>query len=172
MTQSKLWYVAYVHSCRERKSAEELSLHGIECYVPVRKELRQWSDRKKVVERLVLPRMVFIHCTPQERIALLAFAPSITRYMSEGGPYKPVVVPDDQMDTFRKMVDYGDTDLCVTSREFGPGDKVEVVGGPLKGLECELVSVSGNRCLAVRLGAVGTAIMDIPAEYLKLKETE
>jgi hypothetical protein len=44
---------------------------------------------------------------------------------------------------------------------------VRVLDGPLAGLECELVSVGGGRCLAVRLGLLGTATMDLDIQTVE-----
>ena len=57
------WFVAYVRSCQERRVADLLAAQGFEAYVPIQKERHKWSDRFKIVDRLVLPRMVFIHTT-------------------------------------------------------------------------------------------------------------
>ena len=61
------WLVAYVQSCLEKKTAERLKTMGVEYYLPIQSEIRQWSDRRKKVDRLVIPMMIFVHVTPQER---------------------------------------------------------------------------------------------------------
>ena len=48
-TASRQWLVAYVQSCLEKKTAQRLAAMGIECYLPVQSEIRQWSDRRKRV---------------------------------------------------------------------------------------------------------------------------
>lgn len=165
------WYVAYVMSCRERKAAEALGAIGYEHYLPVQREVRQWSDRKKVVERMVLPRMIFIRCTNMERVRVLKEIPAIYCFMNSKGPYTPVVVPDIQLETFRSMVERSGRPVSVVTETFAPGDKVRVKDGPLTGCECELISVSGKKCLAVRLGAIGTLTVEMGLETLeKIKD--
>lgn len=154
------WYVAYVKACMERKVADLLQAQGYEYYLPVQKEVRQWSDRKKVVDRLVLPRMIFIHCYEHERTKIKEAGRFIFNYMCASGPYTAIIVPDIQMETFRCMVEKGHN-VNVSEQHFAAGDKVKIVSGPLAGMECELVSVGGQRCLAVQLGALGTATMDL-----------
>lgn len=161
MTNDKHWYVAYVKSCQERKAAELLSALGYTHYLPIQRELRQWSDRKKLCERLVLPRLIFVYCTAVERVKTLEEVSCLYRYMSNKGPYNPVVVPDNQMEAFMTMVEHGPRTIEVVQQPIAPGDKVKVVSGPLAGCECEVVSVSGKRCYAVRLGTIGTATMDL-----------
>ena len=41
------WLVAYVQSCLEKKTAERLKAMGVEYYLPIQSEIRQWSDRQE-----------------------------------------------------------------------------------------------------------------------------
>lgn len=99
-TASRQWLVAYVQSCLEKKTAQRLAAMGIECYLPVQSEIRQWSDRRKRVDRLVIPMMIFVHVTPQERPLPLSLQ-AVSRYMVLRGESTPAVIPDEQMDRFR-----------------------------------------------------------------------
>lgn len=166
------WFVCYVKSCQERKAAEALLKLGFECYLPIVREVHQWSDRKKIVERLVLPHMIFIHCKPSERVSAVEQVGVLTRFMSDGrGAYHPVVVPDSQMDAFRAMVESGDRSVAVISTPLAAGDVVVVNEGPLTGYKCQITAVSGRKCYAVALGALGTAVMELPASSVtKFKE--
>ena len=44
------WYAIYTRSRSEKAVNTELSLTGIESYLPLKKTIRIWSDRKKMVE--------------------------------------------------------------------------------------------------------------------------
>lgn len=50
-----------VQMCTEKKVGERLSKLGIENYVLTQMEMHQWSDRKKKIERVVMPMVVFVH---------------------------------------------------------------------------------------------------------------
>ncbi|MBE0668108.1 MAG: UpxY family transcription antiterminator, partial [Bacteroidales bacterium] len=45
------WYAVYTHSRAEKRVNERLLEAGIETFLPMQKTLRQWSDRKKLVEK-------------------------------------------------------------------------------------------------------------------------
>ena len=158
------WFVARVRSCQEKNVAAALSGMGIENYLPLRREMHRWSDRRKLVDVLLVPRFVFVHCTEQDRRSVLTREPRISGFLSSAG--KVSVVPDAEMDTFRAMVGSG-RGVTVSGEAPAPGDRVRVMSGPLMGMECELVSVGGGRCLAVRLGALGTATMDLDIETVE-----
>ena len=153
------WYVGCVRSCQEKNVARSLDRLGVEYYLPLRRELHRWSDRNKVVERLLLPRFIFIHCPDRQRAALMAEEPRIWRFLSADA--KAEIVRDSEMEAFREMVEKGGGSVQVRGEAPAPGDRVRVMSGPLAGMECELVSVAGGRCLAVRLGSLGTATMDL-----------
>lgn len=159
------WYVAHVSSCQEKRVAAELSHMGVEHYLPVRREMHRWSDRRKLVECLVIPRFIFIRCSDAERVAVMREDSRIRGFLSSEG--KPSVVRDSEMETFRNMVERGGAALRISDAPLAPGDRVRVIDGPLAGMECELVSVGGGRCLAVRLGALGTATMDLETDTVE-----
>lgn len=163
--------MAYVQSCLEKKTAQRLAAMGIECYLPVQSEIRQWSDRRKRVERLVIPMMIFVHVTPQERPLPLSLQ-AVSRYMVLRGESTPAVIPDEQMDRFRFMLDYSPEAVEMCSAPLAPGDAVKVIKGPLAGLEGELITVNGKSKVAVRLDMLGCAHVDVPIGFVEKKEEE
>ena len=170
-TASRQWLVAYVQSCLEKKTAQRLAAMGIECYLPVQSEIRQWSDRRKRVDRLVIPMMIFVHVTPQERPLPLSLQ-AVSRYMVLRGESTPAVIPDEQMDRFRFMLDYSPEAVEMCSAPLAPGDAVKVIKGPLAGLEGELITVNGKSKVAVRLDMLGFAHVDVPIGFVEKKGDE
>lgn len=170
-TAPRQWLVAYVQSCLEKKTAQRLAAMGIECYLPVQSEIRQWSDRRKRVERLVIPMMIFVHVTPQERPLPLSLQ-AVSRYMVLRGESTPAVIPDEQMDRFRFMLDYSPEAVEMCSAPLAPGDAVKVIKGPLAGLEGELITVNGKNKVAVRLDMLGCAHVDVPIGFVEKKGEE
>lgn len=162
----KHWYIAYVQSCKEKKAAESLGRCGYEYYLPIQKELHKWSDRNKLVDRLVLPRLIFIRCMEHERIPIRQNVHYIAGFMSVRGPYTPAIVRDEEMEIFRRMVE-GGRRVDIQSERPVAGDKVRVVDGPLQGFQCQLIEVDGKRCVAVSLGAVGTATMQLDIDSVE-----
>lgn len=162
------WYVAYVRLFHERKTAEKLATMGIESFVPVREEIHQWSQRKKKVMRVLIPQMIFIHATQQERMEALTL-PSISRYMVLRGEHVPAVIPDAQMKQFMFMVDYSEETIELFTSPLEPGQAVKVIKGPLAGLEGELMEIDGKSKVVVRLDLLGCAGVDMPAGYIEAR---
>ena len=163
---SKRWYVALVRMNHEKKVAERLNKMGIENFVPVQQELHQWSDRRKMVESVLLPMMIFVHVDPKERKEVLSFS-TVSRYMVLRGESSPAVIPDEQMARFLFMLDYSEEAVSMSTTLLARGEKVRVIKGPLTGLVGELVNVDGKSKIAVRLNLLGCACVDMPIGYVE-----
>ena len=163
------WLVAYVQSCLEKRTARRLAAMGIECYLPIQSEIHQWSDRRKRVDRLIIPMMIFVHVTPRERALPLSLQ-AVNRYMVLRGESAPAVIPDEQMAQFRFMLDYSQEAVEMCSAPLAPGDAVKVIKGPLAGLEGELVILNGKSKVAVRLDKLGYAHVDMPVGFVEKKK--
>ena len=163
---SKRWYVALVRMHHEKKVAQRLSNMGIDSFVPVQQQIHQWSDRRKAVDTVLLPMMVFVHADQKERMEALSLS-TVSRYMVLRGEHSPAVIPDEQMARFRFMLDYSDEAISMNSSPLARGEQVRVIKGPLTGLVGELVTVEGKSKVAVRLNMLGCACVDMPSGYVE-----
>lgn len=115
----KSWLAAYVRLYHEKKTRDRLTAMGIESFLPVQEEIHQWSDRRKKIERVVIPMMIFVHVDPAERAEVLTLS-SVSRYMVLRGQSTPAVIPDEQMERFRFMLDYSEEAIEVCSSPLAP----------------------------------------------------
>ena len=77
VARSKRWLVAVVRIYHEKKTSERLTKMGIENFLPIQQEVHKWSDRRKVVDRVLLPMMIFVHVDPQEQKEVLTLSAAI-----------------------------------------------------------------------------------------------
>ena len=164
--EERKWYVAYVRLFHERKTAEKLTAMGIECFVPIREEIHQWSQRKKKVQRVLIPQMIFIHATQKERMEALNLS-SISHYMVLRGEHTPAIIHDKQMQQFMFMVDYSEETIEMYNSPLETGQAIKVIKGPLAGLEGELLEIEGKSKVMVRLDLLGCAGVDMPVGYVE-----
>jgi transcription antitermination factor NusG len=170
VARSKRWYVALVRMHHEKKVSAHLHKIGIDNFVPIQRETHLWSDRKKTIERVVTPMMVFVYADQQERMEVLTFS-AVSRYMVLRGERTPAVIPDDQMARFRFMLDYSEETVSINESPLVRGDKVRVIKGPLKGLVGELIEIDGKSKIAVSLDMLGCACVDLPIGYVELSHS-
>jgi len=64
----KNWYAVYVNSRHEKKVADLFQGQHIENYLPLQKIMKQWSDRKKMVEEPLFRSYVFVNIEELEKI--------------------------------------------------------------------------------------------------------
>lgn len=163
------WFVAIVKNNTEKSVREKLRSSGYRCYVPLQEELRVWKNgRKSLIERVVIPTMVFIHCTEVERKAIVAL-PYILRFMtnrasslSATGSKPLAIIPEAQIEKLMFMVGNSDTPVTFSSAMYRKGDMVRVIRGRLAGLEGEVKTVDDKRSeIIVNLDCLGNARLTI-----------
>ena len=160
------WFIGRVKYCHEHKAAAKLQEMDVEYFLPEQTVSRKWSDRVKKIKVLLLPRYIFIHCMNSKRVEILQNISSITNFMTDHDTHLAAVIRDKDLETFRLMVDYEDRPITIDSVNFSPGDRVRVICGPLMNHECELVEVSCRTCIAVGLGILGSARIELPLSYI------
>ena len=152
---------ALVQICTERKVGERLNKINIENYVPIHQEIHQWSDRKKKINRVVIPMVVFIHTDENTEKQIKRFS-FIHKILSYPGCKDTAIIPDEQIERLKFMLNHSDTEVLLNERFFSVGETVRIARGPLKGLEGELCHVIENRPLvAIRIECFGYACVSI-----------
>ncbi|WP_199120897.1 UpxY family transcription antiterminator [Pedobacter sp. ASV28] len=148
------WYPVYTKSRAEKKAYQELQRKSISTYLPLKKELKQWSDRKKWVEEPLFKSYLFVHISHKEYAEVL-MTHGISRFVYFSG--KIAVMPDKQMEDLKLLLASGD-ELELIEYEIAPGEKVLINAGPFKGMIAELVSIKNKKSLVLKLENLGYAI--------------
>ena len=155
----------YVSSRAEKKISENLNNKGIEAYVPIVKTMRQWSDRKKMVELPLLNGYVFIKINSLENDKVLQTKGVVNFVRSEG---KIAVIREIEIDRLKQLVELGyHMEANGISKKYKEGDKVKISSGALKGIEGFVIDVNDNKHIEVLLESIGQCIrVKLPNELL------
>lgn len=157
----KRWVAALVQMNCEKKVAAKLDKMGIANYVPVQHEEHQWSDRKKKVDRVVIPMVVFVRLAQNEEdeFRKLSFIFKFITY--PGSKELATPIPDEQIENLKFLLHNADAKVSIVEN-LKVGDKVRLVRGPMKGLEGELGYVEENKPIVViRIDGLGYACVSI-----------
>jgi len=154
MKMTPYWHAIYTRSCSEKKVSERLKKEGIEAYVPLRKVLHQWSDRKKWVEEPLIRSYVFVKIVPEQYFLVLN-TPGVVRYIFFSG--KAATIPDRQIEML-KIIAGNATDATIIPGTLKPGTLVKVIAGPLIGLSGEMIRPSGKNNVVVRIDHIDQAV--------------
>ena len=149
------WYPVYTHARAEKKAYEALLKKGIETYLPLNRQLKQWSDRKKWVEEPFIKSYLFVNISDQEQMEVL-MTKGVARFIYFSGKITPM--PTTQIEDL-KLLMASPYDLEVTEENLQPGEKIIIKAGPLKGLQGEIVSYRSQKQLLLRLDNMGLSIL-------------
>jgi transcriptional antiterminator RfaH len=154
-TGTNKWYPVYTHPRAEKKAHLALVSKGIETYLPIRRQLKQWSDRKKWVDEPFIKSYLFVHIAEHQQAEIL-MTKGVSRFIYFGG--KIASMPDRQIDDLRLLMTSA-LDLEVTEENLIPGEKIIIKAGPLKGMTGEIISYRSQKQLALRLENLGCSII-------------
>ncbi len=158
------WYAIYTHPRAEKQVFKRLLEADIETFLPLQKTFRQWSDRKKLVEKPLLSSYVFVKIRAKN-FPTVYKTHGVVKFISFEG--QPVPIPQNQIDNLRLLVN-SDSEIEVTGEKLGKGDNVEVTSGSLVGLTGELISIGGKKRVVVRIDRLDQNILvTIPVTFLK-----
>lgn len=158
---AKYWVAALVKMNSEKKVSSELCKLGYHNYVPTQIEVRQWSDRKKKVERVVIPMIIFV-LVDREGESNLRKNPSIYKFISYPGQKDAAVIPNEQIEKLKFMLHNADSTVEFSDTVYEIGEEVEIVRGPLKGLYGELCyTEKGNPMLGVYVKLLGYSYVNV-----------
>jgi transcription antitermination factor NusG len=161
----KNWHALYVSSRAEKKVMETLKAKGVEVYVPLIKTMKQWSDRKKLVEIPLINGYVFVNIVPQENEMTLQTKGVINFVRIER---KIAIVRNIEIERLKQLISLGyQIENIETKRNYKEGDKVQITSGPLKNIEGFVIENKEGRFIEVVLESIGQSIrVKLPEEIL------
>ncbi len=159
--RSKFWIAAYTRSRSEKKADIELRAIGIETFLPVQQQIRQWSDRTKKVEVPIIPMVIFAYVREPE-LSLILSNHLIIKILSMPGEKVPAHIPTEHIERLRFILGQSDVPVEYDPHPFRIDDSVEIVRGYLKGLRGEVHECSdGSTEFIVRIDFLGGAKLKI-----------
>jgi transcription antitermination factor NusG len=162
----KKWYVVHTRARAEKKVYAELTGSGITCFLPMQKRLRQWKDRKKWVNLPLITGYCFVNINNNEYNKVFQSANVVSFITFEG---KAAVVPSAQIEQLKLMLKQSDIEVSALNENFKPGRKVEIVEGPLIGLQGELIEVRGKNRLILRVEHINSVFsVELPSGCITL----
>ena len=162
--EQRKWHVIYIKARHEKAVYEELVKRGVESYLPLKKELHQWSDRKKWVEVPLFSSYVFINIEPGEKQQVY-LSDAFVRFVTMNG--KPSIVPDWQIEYIRKVSSLYPETLNVFDTG-SVGKRGVIISGPLSGMRGEIIDVMNEHWFMVRIEGLEKVLgVKVPASIFQ-----
>ena len=159
----KNWIVVRSKPRSEKIAYAQLKEKGIEAYLPLLKERRKWSDRKKWVEFPLFSSYLFAKIEIKNSIFVLQ-----TNGVSSLVKFGEVIaiVQDEVVNAIKLAIDGG---YQLTPAEyFIAGNAVEVIEGPMRGVKGIVVQLKGKDRLVIKIDAIQQALsIDIDTRFIK-----
>ncbi|MEX0779266.1 MAG: UpxY family transcription antiterminator [Balneolales bacterium] len=158
------WFVLYTRPRFEKKVVKELEEQGYEVFLPLKKELRQWSDRKKWIEEPLFRGYVFIK-TDLKMLSMASQSDGVACPITFNG--KPAQVGDDEIDAIGRIL-AGPEAYDVKEVSFTRGETVEITHGPLKGLRGKWTDYRGSKRVAIVIEQLQKHLaIEVPTAYVE-----
>lgn len=159
------WYVMYTASRSEKKVADRLRENNVEVYLPMIEVLRQWSDRKKKVQKAMFNGYVFVK-TRRNQLWECLQIPGAVKFVHFAGEH--ATVREEDLAIIKLVVETGvgvETDGSVIE----PGEKVKVIAGPLQHLNGEVVERGNKDYFLIRIpGIYQNMLISVPRKFLEI----
>jgi len=140
------WFAVRTRSRHEKLVARQLENQGIESFLPIITQVRNWSDRRKKVEAPLFSGYTFLRMihTSDERVRVLK-TQGVVNFVGVHGTGIPI--PDHQIDDIRTLVA---SRIPYQERPYlHIGQRVRVRGGALDGVQGILVAENGDQSLVI-----------------------
>jgi transcription termination/antitermination protein NusG len=146
------WYALRTNGHHEKRVRDRLAGVGIEPFLPLTRQQRQWSDRKVLTELPVFTGYCFARFSLRNRLTIM----QISGVAGIVGSVGPEVIPDAELDAIRAVCESDRNMQCVDL--FVEGMLVEIVSGPLRGLMGQFIHHAGHDYIVVRVRLIQQAV--------------
>lgn len=149
----KNWFVLYTKPKQELRVVDELSKIGINSYCPTVKMIKQYSDRKKKIERPLIPSYIMVYIEESKRKSVFSI-PGIVRYLFWLG--KPAVVHENEINIMKKHLEGVYSSISISKLIIG--QLYKITEGPLAGNSGKIVEMKKNK-VKLELASLGLTLV-------------
>jgi transcription antitermination factor NusG len=131
------WFAIYTKPRWEKKVNQLLTDKGVECYCPLNKVKRKWSDRTKTIEEPIFKSYVFVKVTEEERIKV-RLTSGVVNFVYWNG--KPAVVREKEIQTIKLFLDENEN-VQVRPMDLTAQQRVLIISGTFMDLTATVLDV-------------------------------
>ncbi len=147
------WFAIMVRTGRERTSTLLLENAGYECFLPVSKFTRRWSDRMKEIEVPLFPGYLFCRMDPYNRLPVL-MTPGVIQVVGAGKTLIPV--EEEEIAAIQRVVKNGISTMPWPYLQVGHVARIEE--GPLRGMTGIIVRIKSGMKLVLSVSLLQRSV--------------
>jgi transcription antitermination factor NusG len=137
----KNWYAVYVNSRHEKKVADQLQSQHIENYLPLQRVLKQWSDRRKMVEEPLFRSYVFVNIEEIEKTKVRETKGVINFVYWLG---KPAIIRAEEIVEIKNFIATYEN-ITLESQNFQINGTIKLESGPFINQSGKVMSIDKNK---------------------------
>lgn len=138
------WFAIFTRVGREKHATMLLENSGFECFLPVSKSTRKWSDRLKEIELPLFPGYLFCRMNPNDRLPVL-MTPGVIQIVGTGST--PIPVEEHEIAAIQRVEKSGLPTMPWPYLKIGNIAKIEE--GPLRGLSGIVIRIKSGMKLVL-----------------------
>jgi len=133
------WFAILARTGKEKNAILLLENSGYECYLPVIKFNRQWSDRVKEIEAPLFPGYLFCRMNPHDRLPVL-MTPGVIQIVGVGKT--PIPIEEQEIAAIQRVGKSGISIMPWPYLQVGHVARIEE--GPLRGLTGIVIKIKSG----------------------------
>jgi transcription antitermination factor NusG len=147
------WFAVLIRTGREKTANLLLENAGYECFLPVNKSPRRWSDRTKVIDVPLFPGYLFCRMNPHNRLTVL-MTPGVIQIVGVGKT--PVPVAEEEIEAIQRVQKSGLAAMPWPYMQIG--NVAQILEGPLRGLTGIVVKIKSGMRLVLSVSLLQRSV--------------
>jgi transcription antitermination factor NusG len=160
------WFAIQARTGREKQSTLFLENSGYECYLPVSKFTRKWSDRLKEIEAPLFPGYFFCRMNPHNRLPVL-MTPNVMQIVGVGKT--PIPVEEEEIAAIQQAGKTGLPTMPWPHLQVGRVARIEE--GPLRGITGIVVKIKSGMKLVLSVSLLQRSVA-VEVDRSWIRETQ
>lgn len=157
------WFVGYTYPQQEKKVYSSLLRRGLDSFLPLISVKKKWSDRIKYIDVPLFSNYVFVRTT-KEKVSVLYEINGLSRFIAFSG--KLATVKNDEIQLIKDLL-ASKVPIKEQTSILKKGQLVEIIKGPLAGLEGYLDNQNRNNIIII-IKEIGQGIsVTIPRTWVR-----
>ena len=157
------WFAVQTKPRHEKSAGRILELKGLECFLPLYRERRQWTDRSKESDFPLFPGYIFCRFDPATRVPVLS-TPGVFDIVRSGREYAPV--DRCEIEALQQLIRSGLPSEPWPRIELG--ESVIIERGPLSGCRGVLVEIRKQARFLLSVTLLGRSVsVEVDQSWVK-----
>lgn len=150
------WYAVRTKPRHEKTVAKQLEMDGLESYLPVVRQARQWSDRVQQIDSPIFPGYVFLRVPDySSRKVQILRKPGVLGFVKD--QRGATSIPDSELNAVRRLLSNRIPHASHPFLEIG--QRIRIKDGVLRGVEGVLVEIGNRKGLVVSIELIQRALV-------------